>query len=134
MYTPDAVVNGVNYTQIMNAFAISNADRTGYQFKIESPLTDLSAPTTKRDIVAVPSSSFIYDYTLKNPNVTTWGITFNQSADTSRVNIQYQVWYNATNIANGSDIFGRDLIAFVRGMDEAISKIRSHLLSDIKVN
>ena len=75
---------------------------------------------TVKDIVAVPDASYIYDFTIQNPNTTAWGITFNQTGSGSSVNIQYQLWFNASATVNGSDIFGRSILSFVRGLDESI--------------
>jgi hypothetical protein len=69
----------------------------------------------------VQTSDFIYDYAVSNPNVTKWGITFNRTT-TPALNIQYQLWYNYSNVANGTDIFGREVVSFIRGLDEAISE------------
>ena len=55
MYTPDTTENTINYTQIMNTFAVNNAARTQYQFKIENPLTSTASPSSRLDIVPVPS-------------------------------------------------------------------------------
>ncbi|KAI8894545.1 hypothetical protein BC833DRAFT_604469 [Globomyces pollinis-pini] len=121
LYTPATIVNGVDYTKIMQTFAKKNAERTGYEFQIENPLTDAVANlSTKLDIAAVPNADFIYDFAVLHPNTTSWGITFNQPADSSVLNIQYQLWFNATNVANSTDIFGRPLLSMIRGIDEAI--------------
>ncbi|KAJ3084515.1 ATP-binding cassette sub- A member 1, partial [Quaeritorhiza haematococci] len=120
MFTP----NEEPYRQFMNVFAQKNANRTGQPaFQFESPLSDVNfKPDRKFGIVPVPSADFIYDYTLKNPNTTQWGITFNQTT-TPAPNIQYQIWFNASQVANGSDIFGRQMVAFMRGVDEAIISV-----------
>jgi hypothetical protein len=73
-----------------------------------------------KDIVAVPDASYIYDFTIQNPNTTAWGVTFNQTGSGSSINIQYQLWFNASATVNGSDIFGRSVLSFVRGLDESI--------------
>ncbi|TPX41335.1 hypothetical protein SeLEV6574_g06147 [Synchytrium endobioticum] len=122
MYTPtgDAQFDG-----IMATFATMNANRTGQgPFAIETPLTDVAfVPTGGRSgtkgIVPVPSSDFIYEYAIRHPNTTKWGISFNR-VTTPSLNIQYQVWYNYSITANGTDVFGRQVVSFIRGMDEAI--------------
>ena len=81
------------------------------------PIQTLS---TVLDIASVPDADYIYDYALLNPNTTAWGITFNQTGTGNAINIQYQLWFNATATVNGSDIFGRSVLSFVRGLDEAI--------------
>jgi hypothetical protein len=74
-------------------------------------------------MVPVPNADFIYGYTLKNPNVTQFGISFNQTnpTDLSNTNIQYQLWYNSTETINGTDVFGREFLSMFRAIDEAIS-------------
>jgi hypothetical protein len=81
-------------------------------------------------MVPVANSAFMYNYVLKNQNVTNWGVTFNQETDASgNVNVQYQVWFNISRISVGIDVFGKiplltlgsQLQSFMRGMDEAIS-------------
>jgi hypothetical protein len=73
-------------------------------------------------MVPVESGAFLYNYVLKNQNVTNWGITFNQERDVNgNLNVQYQVWFNISRIAVGIDVFGSQLQSFMRGMDEAIS-------------
>lgn len=113
---------GVDYATIMSTFARKNAERTGFTFSTTAPMmTDVTvAPNAVLDIIPVPNSDFIYTYALRHPNTTAWGITFNQNGTGSSINLQYQLWFNATNTANGSDIFGRTVMSFVRGLDEAI--------------
>ncbi|KAJ3267738.1 ATP-binding cassette sub- A member 1, partial [Terramyces sp. JEL0728] len=139
MYTPATVENGVDYTQIMKVFAQKNGERTNSVFNVESsPLSDLSAPTKIYDIVPVQNADFIYNYALQNPNTTSWGITFNQPANSQNINIQYQLWFNATNTANSSDIFGRQVLSMVRGLDEAIISVLNDptatVTADIDIN
>lgn len=123
-YYPASVVQGVDYSQIMRSFASKNAERTGYTLKIDPALSSVDeSPTAVRDIIPVPNADFIYDYALKHPNTTAWGVTFNQAAAGLPVNIQYQLWFNATNSANGTDIFGRTVLSMIRGLDEAIISV-----------
>lgn len=117
-----AAPSTVDFAKIMATFAEKNAARTGYTLKIESPLTVQTYPAASTDISLVESSTFIYDYTLKNPNTTAWGIAFSQATGTP-TNIQYQIWFNGSNIVNGSDIFSRSLLSLVRGVDEAIISV-----------
>lgn len=107
----------------MSVFSTKNAARTSQPaFKTESAISDLATlPQSKLGIVPVPNADFIYDYTLMNPNVTAWGITFNETTTPVR-NIAYQIWFNASNVANGTDVYGREVLSFMRGIDEAISK------------
>lgn len=127
MYYPATPVNGTNFTQILEKFSSLNEPRIGRKLSIQdSPLTDSTvAVNSILDIVPVSGPDFIYDYIARFPNRTRWGITFNTSfASTGAQNIQYQVWYNASatnNVtATTTDIFGRDVLAMTRGMDEAI--------------
>ncbi|KAI8909842.1 hypothetical protein EDD86DRAFT_190712 [Gorgonomyces haynaldii] len=106
----------------MQTFSTKNQQRTGNALALEGSLSTLDAPTAKKGIYKVSSPSFIYDYTFKNPNTTSWGIAFNQSTTNSK-NIQYQVWFNASNVINGSDIFSRYVLSVVRGVDEALISV-----------
>jgi hypothetical protein len=130
----------VNYAAIMSTFARKNSERTGFTFDTSAPLmTDVTvAPSGVMDIVPVPNADFIYSYALRHPNTTAWGITFNQEGTGPAINLQYQLWFNATNTANGSDIFGRTVLSFVRGLDEAIITILNDpaatVQADIDVN
>ncbi|KAJ3333077.1 ATP-binding cassette sub- A member 1 [Blyttiomyces sp. JEL0837] len=110
------------YRGFMESFAEKNAERTGEDvFIIEDPVTDISfTPTRPMGIIPIPNAEFFYEYILAHPNTTAWGITFDNS-DKIIMNIQYQVWYNASRISNGSDWFGSgELAGLVRGLDEAI--------------
>ncbi|KAH9245889.1 hypothetical protein BASA81_016591 [Batrachochytrium salamandrivorans] len=118
------VPSDVNYTKILETFSILNQKRVGYRLNFEQPFTNYSTPATQiYDIVQVPSSQFIYNHTLQQSNVTAWAITFTQPVAATPINVQYQVWYNDKNVASGSDLYGRDLVSFVRGMDEAIISV-----------
>ncbi|KAJ3218065.1 ATP-binding cassette sub- A member 1 [Clydaea vesicula] len=114
------------YTSFMKTFAELNSKRMNQPpFPIEDPIDDTNfTPTKNLGIVGVPNADFIYDYVFQNPNTTRWGITFNQTKNetgpTPNLNIQYQIWYNVSLTANSSDIFGNELLGFVRGLDEAI--------------
>jgi hypothetical protein len=121
------------YDSYINLFAAANSNRTGTPFSVSTTtLTDPNftpATTDKTVIYPVASQDFIYDYALKYPNRTRWAVTFdtaNSGAGASAfTNVRYQVWFNASLTANSSDIFGRQLLSVVRGMDEAISKYHS---------
>ncbi|KAH9245415.1 hypothetical protein BASA81_017124, partial [Batrachochytrium salamandrivorans] len=47
---------------------------------------------------------------------------------------QYQIWYNSTRVANGSDVFGRQLVAFLRGMDESIISVLNDPTAKVTAN
>ena len=70
-------------------------------------------------MIPVPSQEYIYNYTLLHPNSTAWGVVFEESFTPVRT-VSYQIWYNASLVANEMDVFGTSLISFLRGMDEAI--------------
>ncbi|KAI9098683.1 hypothetical protein DFS34DRAFT_618514 [Phlyctochytrium arcticum] len=117
MYTPaDATTEGV-----LAIFTAKNAARTGQTaWQKEAALADANTrPNKKLGLVPVPDFGFIYDYALFNPNVTAWGVTFTDTIGPPR-NIAYQLWYNASNVANGTDVYGRQVVSFMRGLDEAI--------------
>lgn len=120
MFTP----NTAPFTTIMNVLAKKNAARTGAPvMSIENVLTDNTfRPTTKMGMVPVPDDDFIYQYTLRNNNVTEWGIFFNETTSPRR-NIQYQIWYNSTQTINTTDVFGLKLVSLMRSLDEAIISV-----------
>ncbi|KAJ3413316.1 ATP-binding cassette sub- A member 1 [Chytridiales sp. JEL 0842] len=111
------------YDSYINLFAAANSNRTGRTFTVST--TTLSDPnfvpaaTDNTVIYPVASQDFIYNYALNNPNRTRWAVTFD-TVSTPFTNVRYQVWFNASLTANSSDIFGRQLLSMVRGMDEAI--------------
>ncbi|KAJ3192478.1 ATP-binding cassette sub- A member 1 [Irineochytrium annulatum] len=134
---PEDVPNG-QYTKelydgFMSTFAELNAARMGLPvLNIESGIVDLNfKPTTQMGIVPVPNADFIYAYVLQNPNTTAWGVVFSDT-DTQILNIQYQIWFNSTSTANGTDIYGRNLVGFMRGLDEAITTVQASLNVTIK--
>jgi hypothetical protein len=117
MYSP---VNE-NTTAFMKAFSQRNSQRTGQPiWTLEQPLPNLDyTPSSTLGMVPAQSESFIYDYVLLHPNCTRWAVTFAQSFQPHPV-IQYQIWYNASLLAHEDQIFGKELVSFLRGMDEAI--------------
>ncbi|KAJ1330270.1 hypothetical protein BSLG_009585 [Batrachochytrium salamandrivorans] len=112
MYTPDATVNGVSYTQIMQTFAELNQPRTGYSLKIESPITDYMCATQTVRRGQSHSVSLLF------PHQSISNINFGSTLPTS----------------NGTDIYGREVIAFVRGIDEAIITVLNDPAATIKAN
>lgn len=117
----------------LKLFAENNAKRTGQtELQFSPAMASLnSRPSRQLDIVPVGSEDFIYDYVLKNPNVTNWAIVFNEAKEPNP-NIQYQVWYNSTLTAEGIDVFGIQLISFMRGIDEAILSILNDPTATVK--
>jgi hypothetical protein len=71
-------------------------------------------------IVRVPDERFIYNYSLQNPGLVEWGVSFDNK-DKLILNVQYQIWHNVAKTGSGSDIYGESVASFMRGMDEAIS-------------
>jgi len=71
--------------------------------------------TKKYDIVHVPNSNFIYNYTFNHQNITNYGIVFDIKKDSDVTNYRYQIWHNATFEFNST-------VTISRGIDEAISK------------
>eukprot|EP00842_Homolaphlyctis_polyrhiza_P000564 jgi/Hompol1/1508/HPOL_000597-RA len=139
LYTPAGVVNGIDYTKIMQTFADKNQQRTGYQFKLEPAFTDpTAAPSRIFDIVPVPDDKFIYKYAVYNPNVTSWGIAFTQPTAASPINVRYQLWTNSTATTNSTkltlDVFSRDVLSMVRGIDEAIITVLNDPTATVKAD
>ncbi|KAJ3018234.1 ATP-binding cassette sub- A member 1 [Thoreauomyces humboldtii] len=120
MYTPQTV----SINSIMTSFATANAARTGEPaWAMETAITDASfVPTSVMGIAPVPDATFIYDYSLYSPNVTKWGIVFTDTVGPPR-NVAYQVWFNSTNVSNGTDLYGREVVSMMRGLDEAIISV-----------
>ena len=108
----------------LNLFSENNAKRTGEAvMKLDAPIVNTKfRPTSEIDFAAVESEDFIYEYLIENPNVTNWAIVFHEEKDPNP-NIQYQIWFNSTSTADGVDIFGTQLLSFMRGVDEAILSI-----------
>ncbi|CAG8495111.1 18204_t:CDS:2 [Cetraspora pellucida] len=126
MYTPDDQTSRT----IMQAFADNNFKRTGYKLNIATSITSLDfIPTSTLGIVPVPNADFIYNYTLNHPNVTMFGIEFS-TVPGPPVNYRYQIWFNSTLMANGSDVFGEQVLALQRGVDEAIVTFASNDLQN----
>ncbi|ORY36002.1 P-loop containing nucleoside triphosphate hydrolase protein [Rhizoclosmatium globosum] len=107
----------------MKNFATANNARAGTSLSVATTtLSDANYSPVSADsslIYPVTSQDYIYNYALNHPNVTRWAVTFD-TVTTPYLNVRYQVWYNASLSANGSDIFGRELVSVVRGLDEAI--------------
>ncbi|KAJ3314893.1 ATP-binding cassette sub- A member 1 [Boothiomyces sp. JEL0838] len=118
MYTPDTAT----VRSYLTAFAQKNAERTGEEaFQLQTGISDINqVPIQKVGMIPIPSADFLYQYVVSNPNTTNWGINFDIKTGTV-TNIRYQVWYNHSRIANGVDVFGEQLVAMTRGLDEAIS-------------
>ena len=114
-------------------FAENNARRTGQSvLEFSQPIVSLNTrPTKQLDFVPVGSEDFIYDYVLQNPNTTNWAIVFNENQEPNP-NTQYQIWYNSTSTAEGIDVFGIQLVSFMRGMDEAILSILNDPTATVK--
>nr|KAJ3422464.1 ATP-binding cassette sub- A member 1 [Polyrhizophydium stewartii] len=132
MFTPATAAT----QSYMSTFAALNAKRTGETaLALEGAWSDLAAiPSRNLDMVPVGSPDFIYNYALRHPNVTAWGITFNQATTNGVNNVQYQIWYNSTRVANSSDVFGRQLVAFMRGLDEAIITVLNDPSATVKAS
>ncbi|CAG8495553.1 10807_t:CDS:2 [Ambispora gerdemannii] len=120
MYTPE------KHKDIMQAFSTNNQKRTGQSMPLEDVKLDLTTrPDKKLGIVAVPDATFIYNYTLNNPNVTLFGIEFTIE-DGPPTNYRYQIWFNSTQTNNNSDVFNEQLLSFQRGIDEAIVTVATN--------
>lgn len=120
MYSPP---NDPFFNTVVSTFATKNANRTGESpMSIGSQINDAGfRPAQDLGLVPVPDGNFITNYVLQNPNTTSWAITFSRkSIPSGGTNVQYQVWYNVSNTANGIDVFSRQLQAVMRGIDEAI--------------
>ncbi|KAH9275949.1 hypothetical protein BASA83_001756 [Batrachochytrium salamandrivorans] len=118
------VPSDVNYTKILETFSILNQKRVGYRLNFEQPFTNYSTPATQiYDIVQVPSSQFIYNHTLQQSNVTAWQLHLPSLWQLPLLMFNTRCGTTIRNVASGSDLYGRDLVSFVRGMDEAIISV-----------
>ncbi|KAK9762918.1 hypothetical protein K7432_010861 [Basidiobolus ranarum] len=116
LYTPDNEQNRL----FLETFATKNSKRTGNEMKLESISLDLdSTPKSNLGMVPVPDYEFIYNYTLRHPNTTLFGIEFSTEPGPP-ANYRYQIWFNSTLMSNGTDVFGDQVLSLVRGLDEAI--------------
>ncbi|KAI9223359.1 hypothetical protein BC828DRAFT_345046 [Blastocladiella britannica] len=114
-YTPSTP----DFKLIMNTFAAKNTARGGANLAIESgsPWTASSpAPTSQYGIVPIDNPASIYSYVLANPNTTLFGVDFQAPLPNAR----YQLWYNSTTAANGTDSIGGLILSMQRAIDEAI--------------
>ncbi|KAL7747932.1 hypothetical protein RI367_006679 [Sorochytrium milnesiophthora] len=116
-YTPDNDMTRV----IMTSFDKLNAQRIGRPLTVSpTSWTDVNAaPTTQMGIVPFGGSVPLYDYVLQNPNTTQFGVQFASLYP----NVRYQIWFNASQTLNGSDIFDVQLHSLERGLDEAIISV-----------
>lgn len=122
MFTP----NDQASNSIMQTFADNNFKRTGQKLNIETSIDNLNfIPMSTLGIVPVPDANFIYNYTLNHPNITMFGIEFS-TVQGPPVNYRYQIWFNSTLMANQSDVFGEQILALQRGIDEAIVTFASN--------
>ncbi|CAI2183574.1 14848_t:CDS:2 [Funneliformis geosporum] len=121
MFTPDNDEN----REILLIFSTNNERRTGIPLPFDNVSLDISnVPGSNLGMVPVSSSDFIYDYTLQNPNITMFGIEFT-TVEGPPKNYRYQIWLNSTLMANNSDVFSEQVLAFQRGIDEAIVSYES---------
>jgi hypothetical protein len=97
-----------------------------------------SLPSKSLGVISVPNENFIYDFTDKNPNITAWGVVFQKFIspfEPGVTNYEYQLWFNFTESARKFRVkgapsfvvgtrepFNDDVVAMMRGLDEAISK------------
>ncbi|KAI8611841.1 hypothetical protein BC830DRAFT_1139488 [Chytriomyces sp. MP71] len=65
--------------------------------------------------------SFVYNYTLQNPNTTEFAVLF-EASDYDVLNVEYTIWHNAStaNNVDGVSVFGERVMSLMRGLDEAI--------------
>lgn len=69
----------------------------------------------------MPDMQSIYDYTLSHPNYTAWGLVFNiTTSPTGAPNFRYQIWFNASQTSNGSDLYGPTTFGFTKMLDQSI--------------
>ncbi|KAJ3123094.1 ATP-binding cassette sub- A member 1 [Nowakowskiella sp. JEL0407] len=121
MYTNKTTDSNNFIDSVMRTFSQKNMEKTGIELGFETNLLEdiKIIPKNPRGIVRAISDDFVYEYTLNNPNVTRWGLTFS-IVETPRLNIQYQIWVNHSLSSNQTDFFGREVLSLMRGIDESI--------------
>ena len=84
-------------------------------------VADTSAPTAQLGIVPIADEAVLYNYVLANPNTTLFSVTFQSRLPSAR----YQLWYNTTQFANGTDLYDGQVVSMQRGLDEALLAVAS---------
>lgn len=138
MYSPDA--NG-EADQVMQQFIQVSQNEVADDTSKWNPTVD-TLPTENLGIVKVPNQDFIYNFVDKNPNVTAWGISF-QNVGTK---LSYELWYNFTNtarkyrvsgapafVAGFTEPFNDDILAIVRNLDLAIIRAKGNNEASLNV-
>ncbi|RKP12550.1 hypothetical protein BJ684DRAFT_5473, partial [Piptocephalis cylindrospora] len=106
--------------QIMQAFSTKNQERTGLAMNVEGSALPVDSRLDRSyGILPAPNADYIYNFALNHPNATAFGVEFTIEQGPP-ANYRYQVWYNNTLSGNGTDLFGHQTLALVRGVDEAI--------------
>ncbi|ORZ30829.1 hypothetical protein BCR44DRAFT_1443906 [Catenaria anguillulae PL171] len=109
-------------TLVMRTFEAKNRARTGQALPLVDAIrTDTSAPTSQQGIVPIADETVLYNYILANPNTTLFSVTFQSRLP----NAQYQLWYNTTQFANGTDLYDGQVLSAQRGLDEALLAVAS---------
>ncbi|KAI8053322.1 hypothetical protein BDF22DRAFT_683893 [Syncephalis plumigaleata] len=131
LYTPD----NEQTRQILGQFAAKNKERTGQLWPVESTSIDLNEmPKGVKGMVPVSNAEFIYQYALRHPNVTSFGIEFNILPGPP-ANYRYQLWYNNTLYNDDNNGYNTQIHRLMRGIDEAIiSTVNNNDPADIKVS
>ncbi|OUM61279.1 hypothetical protein PIROE2DRAFT_20971 [Piromyces sp. E2] len=113
--------------EIMSNFVKNNNQRTNNKWETESAKWENWSSENintevkeKHDVIHVPNSDFIYDYTLKHPNVTNYGVLFDVKRVNDLTNFRYQLWFNSTSNYNETDSYSTNVAGVARGIDEAI--------------
>lgn len=107
MYSPDTP-----YLRfLMKILDQRNKERIGVLLNVEQ----FEDSKRKMGIVGVPSADFIYDHIANNRNQTQFAVVFQSELPS----VSYQIWYNHTLTANGSDIYD-GILPLQRAIDEAI--------------
>ncbi|ORZ29892.1 hypothetical protein BCR44DRAFT_54784 [Catenaria anguillulae PL171] len=109
-------------TLVMRTFEAKNRARTGQALPLVDAIrTDTSAPTSQQGIVPIADETVLYNYILANPNTTLFSVTFQSRLPNAR----YQLWYNTTQFANGTDLYDGQVLSAQRGLDEALLAVAS---------
>ncbi len=133
LYTPDTAA----VRQILTLFAEEQKRLGGSTWAFDAPLPS-GPPSSVMGMVPVPNGNAIYDYVLQTPNYTNWGVVFDITESPTPnglgPNYRYQVWMNASQSGNGSEVFGVYPLTFMTMMDAAIMAVATNSPVDISVS
>ena len=118
MFTPDTPIVRAVLSNFQSAHRLRSGFNISFDTVPDSFYDNPVPPSSHLGFVPVPSPDFIYDYVLRHPNSTLFGISFNITG----TSYKYEVWYNASLFAGPGlrDFFAPPLLYLERTLEEAI--------------